>query len=320
MYESTFSVAIKSDGKCINGQLQEIIPNIEIGEGKVEFDKYGEVLNFDPTTIIGDLVLYKNKTIPFPDKTDYKNVKIRKIDGKLKLIANSLQELSFGIPLNIYDAIPYLETIEILNAILQNKRSISIDEIKALNPLFDLNWSLHHAVKNPLFEKLDDMRRRSSRPDYNQREIYNKVSENDFSKKQKHAMYATCDSMCEVLYFLLYYFLMCDYTFHKCSHCGNFFARRTMKFIHCNRLSTYKGFKHLSCEKAVRDIRQRQSRKKNRILTESMDTSNWDRNFDNKCNEYERVIREQGASVANLSNYDLFLGIEPPKKDILVTK
>ena len=70
-----------------------------------------------------------------------------------------------------------------------------------------------------------------------------------------------CHSIADIVFSVLHYLIAHKYKFHKCKHCGGYFATQTFKQEYCNRKSPYKGQGHNKCEQAVRDIRQDLRRK-----------------------------------------------------------
>lgn len=69
----------------------------------------------------------------------------------------------------------------------------------------------------------------------------------------------------EIIYALLYYYAFYGYHLVRCEHCGRWFATKSFKNKYCPRKTTFEGYTHLHCKKAVDDIKQIISLKYNRI-------------------------------------------------------
>lgn len=123
-------------------------------------------------------------------------------------------------------------------------------------------------------------------------------------------------SILDIVFHLLYYYTLNNLKLVKCEHCGRWFATSTLKTKYCPRNSPIKGYTHLNCEQAVRNIKQQCSRKKNRIETKANNAnkgnvlnhsySSFIVDFQKQCDCYiERLSKR--LSVNNLSDYLHFL-------------
>lgn len=95
------------------------------------------------------------------------------------------------------------------------------------------------------------------------------------------------------------------YIIKKCNHCHKYFSVNPIKSrrkIYCDRKSPYKGFEHLDCEQAVRNILLKLKRKRIKICET---ISNKD-DFLSTCKIYMDKIKKQ-SGVENLKEYEQFL-------------
>lgn len=128
---------------------------------------------------------------------------------------------------------------------------------------------------------------------------------------QKNIYYCyTSSEIVDVVFSSIHFALENGYKFSECAHCGRWFfkdgSRAGSRKKYCNRQSTFKGYEHLPCEQAVRNISQELQREKKRIynsiVREHLSTEKCVYDFLDKCAEYMSKIKEC-ASVQNLSDY-----------------
>ncbi len=125
----------------------------------------------------------------------------------------------------------------------------------------------------------------------------------------------------QVVIAVLYYYVYNDYKLVKCSHCGKWFATKTLKEKYCKRISPcfgdiITGKTPLPCEQAVRNIKQKQ-----RVRYEAIYKSFWNYNslkadeqkyFMNKSYEMREAIN-QAPTVENFKRYEDFLNSYPKR-------
>lgn len=81
-----------------------------------------------------------------------------------------------------------------------------------------------------------------------------------------HNYFYKCYSHAEVIVAIFHFLTLNNYKFRKCEHCGKYFATKSLKQKYCYRKSPYKGYEHLDCNIAVKNIMQSLRRKRRSIL------------------------------------------------------
>ncbi len=118
----------------------------------------------------------------------------------------------------------------------------------------------------------------------------------------------------DIIFSSIHFALENGYKFTECMHCGRWFfkdgTRAGSRKKYCDRKSTFKGYEHLNCEQAVRNISQELQREKKRIynsiVREHLSTEQCVYDFLDECAEYMEKTKKR-ASVQNLSDYWHFL-------------
>ncbi len=124
----------------------------------------------------------------------------------------------------------------------------------------------------------------------------------------------------DIVFSSVHYALSNGMKLSKCEHCGKWFfkdgGRSGSRKKFCDRKSTFKGYEHLSCEQAVRNIKQQCGRIKKRIETKAYNAnkenifnhaySKYVYEFQKQCDQYT-YKSQKSNSVENLNAYMCFL-------------
>ena len=122
----------------------------------------------------------------------------------------------------------------------------------------------------------------------------------------------------QVLIAVLYYYAFNDYKIVRCRHCGKWFATQTLKEQYCKRISPcfgdiINGKEKLPCEQAVRNIKQKQSRRHNAIYSNLYNTHPLRVDaFLIESYELQEAIKK-APSVENFKKYEDFLNKYPKR-------
>lgn len=132
----------------------------------------------------------------------------------------------------------------------------------------------------------------------------------------------------DIVFSSIHYALGKGMKLSKCEHCGKWFfkdgGRSGSRKMFCDRKSPFKGYEHLSCEQAVRNIKQQCGRIKNRIETKAYNANKdnilnhsyshfvWD--FQKQCEQYTNKLQKSNT-VENLSAYMHFLSSVEKRKE-----
>ncbi len=127
------------------------------------------------------------------------------------------------------------------------------------------------------------------------------------------------------MYAFLHYYKLKNYKLSICPHCKKIFfknsGRQSNNEKYCIRKSPYiekyfdnnsKGFSHLECGEAVKNINQKLNRKKKRLYSIMYTYNNGNNHYGvansflDECLIYRKKIKER-ASVENLQEYEKFL-------------
>lgn len=126
------------------------------------------------------------------------------------------------------------------------------------------------------------------------------------------------DNITKILIAALYYYTLHGYNIARCKHCGKWFATKTLKVEYCQRVSPcfgtiFQGKKEISCEQAVRNIRQNCRRLKNVIdikaqapISAQLGDKDFLWEFDGKCSSLNQAQKDN-PTVENLTAYYTFL-------------
>jgi len=148
---------------------------------------------------------------------------------------------------------------------------------------------------------------------YNTAELWNEYR-NETKNPIRFAY--TCNSIEEVLFATWHYLVFNDFKkFNQCHHCEKFFAATSLKVKYCNDYSPYEKYTHLSCEQAVRNIKQKLARRKNNI---AYHLQIWysDKTFHEFLDEYDKLdeLIKERSTVENLKILEHFLDKETVKE------
>jgi len=127
----------------------------------------------------------------------------------------------------------------------------------------------------------------------------------------------TCYDVKDIIFSVVHYLILQKYQFNQCSHCGRYFATKTLKNKYCKRKSPYTGygrfssFEQTECEQAVRDILQEIRRDIRRIddFLCDLDRENNTQNasvFGKACDIYREKMN-QFYTVENLKGFEKLL-------------
>jgi hypothetical protein len=123
-------------------------------------------------------------------------------------------------------------------------------------------------------------------------------------------------SVTQIMIAILYYYTLNHYKLVRCKHCGRWFATKTLKEEYCKRVSPcfgedgiINGKTPLSCEQAVRNIKQKQARRRRNIYeylcNYAMHQEEID-NFKEQCKQYKETITK-APTVENFRKYEAYL-------------
>ena len=124
----------------------------------------------------------------------------------------------------------------------------------------------------------------------------------------------------QVMIAALYYYAYNEYKIVRCRHCGKWFATKTLKEQYCKRISPcfgdiIKGKTPLPCEQAVRNIKQKQSRRHKNVYS-YLDISAKDQDeieyFKTESKKLKEAIT-RSPSVENFKRYEDFLNKYPKR-------
>ena len=144
---------------------------------------------------------------------------------------------------------------------------------------------------------------------------------------EKGALMCNCENLVCVVLSVVRYLAVNNYKFLLCAHCGKPFcvpiSRKTSRVKFCKRnsscvLAPHLNYTHLTCEQAVRNIRQQLSRMKKRLYNSHYNSGlgfvrTNGRNIEDflsKCGEYS------STSVNELKEYYDFLKSEIQKRGL----
>ena len=118
----------------------------------------------------------------------------------------------------------------------------------------------------------------------------------------------------------LYYYAYNEYKLVRCKHCGRWFATKTLKEQYCKGISPcfgdiIKGKTPLPCEQAVRNIKQKQSRRHKNVysyLDISAKNQEEIEHFKTESKKLKEAITHS-PSVENFKKYEDFLNRYPKR-------
>jgi hypothetical protein len=144
-----------------------------------------------------------------------------------------------------------------------------------------------------------------------------------------HQVTYTCHNLTDVVAAIFHYYMVAEYKFNTCHHCGKVFATQTLKRIYCNRISPYKNklsqkkevTKRKSCYQMVHDVKQYINQPKyglRKVLANRITHSKHYKNpaskkhskaldiyetFASTCDKYNKVIDEAPTP----ENFDMYI-------------
>jgi len=285
--------------------------------------KFYDSNDFDPLNIIGDLFEDDSTDLILPNfEKTYPLLFKHKFNNGL-LHQKIIRDFILGnrcLPLNSFELFKQSHKINIdfLIFVLADKATYKRNSYNNVYGVFELESDLQN-----MYIQL------------NMNGIYDIQSEiKSYGNAPVQFVY-TCKSNNDVMASILHYLLFFDYKFSKCQHCGKYFATKTFKQKYCNRKSpyagygylvnAYKGYGHLVCHDAVRNIRQSLARRYQDINEYLTDNYKGDllSEFNNQSittalfNEYNNLLDKikECSSLENLKTLDMFLSIENIKKN-----
>lgn len=273
-----------------NGNIYSTLDKVKFNQKNIEFDIF---------TIIGDFLNIRKLT--------YTAEKMPKFiyEYKKHIFTNDNEDISSFDIENIREIFKVLNKILDLPKGIDSLNLISFEELKHIMSLtfhYTVHTNTHENKKVPTFEtKSLDL-------------LF--VQE----KNDKWFTYY-CNSIADLVFSILHYYVVNHYKLSKCNHCGNYFATKTLKQKYCNRISPYvdifsqKKSVPTNCEQTVRNIKQQLMRKRNRISNKIVHSNNYNDGktefyyeFQNKCYEYKKAIDEK-SSIENIQKYNEYLNV-----------
>ena len=127
-------------------------------------------------------------------------------------------------------------------------------------------------------------------------------------------------SVTQVMIAILYYYAFNGYKLVRCKHCGKWFATKTLKEKYCKRISPcfgeiITGKTPLPCEQAVRNIKQKQSRRRRNIYEYLCNYATYQEEIDEfkeQCKRFREAITN-APTVKNFQEYEAFLDRYPKR-------
>jgi len=313
--DTLYYLAITNEKGIINGHLSS-----------TGFDD--DKNRFNPLTVLGDLLktVFKYEAIDesasywYSFKNSYwKHPFFYDKEIERIIVAYNLLYKDIGVPVNHpfykdwWRINSFIVAVKRLHECFNSQTNISLSEIeltKAMNQFqftFDVQLGMkpqNNSKKN--LNKKDEIR-------YHHLYLGSHVTTEFWWKYQKESIdpirFAyTCYSLEEVLFAIWHYLVFHGFTkFNQCHHCGTYFATNSLKNKYCNDNSPYENYTHLDCEQAVRNIKQKLSRRR-KIAYNNIWTYR-DVNIDPFLEEFWELndkVKER-SSVQNLKELEYFL-------------
>ena len=169
------------------------------------------------------------------------------------------------------------------------------------------------SILSPTLRDIEEMR-----INHFMRENYLPISLSDPDSMRFEGLKTVTQVMIEILY----YYAFNEYKIVRCRHCGKWFATRTLKEQYCKRESPcfgdiIKGKESISCEQAVRNIKQKQSRRHKAIYSYLYAKNQFSVEMASFLSESYRLkdAIKEAPSVENFKRYEDFLK-EYPKRTV----
>lgn len=109
----------------------------------------------------------------------------------------------------------------------------------------------------------------------------------------------------DVVFSILYYYVVDKFKVRKCCHCGRIFATKSLKIKYCPRKSTSKKYKHLECKDAA-DYWKKKLREREKSVR-----SNWEYYYPEKVNDLINTcnhhLKDLPLSIENLTACEEYL-------------
>lgn len=279
-----------------NGNVYCTLDKVQLNQKNIEFDI---------STIIGDFLTIKKLT--------YTAEKIPKFiyEYSKHIFTNDNETISSFDIEKIKDTFLAVDKILDMPKGISSLNLIKFEELKHL-----LNLSFYYTVSTNATPN-------ENIPTFETQTLDSLLND---EKKDKWFTYY-CNSITDLVFAILHYYIISHYKLSKCNHCGLYFATKTLKQKYCNRLSPYidifsqKKSTPTNCEQTVRNIKQQLMRKRNRISNKIIHSNNYSNGqtdfyyeFQDKCYEYKKLIDEI-SSIENLQKYNEYLNqIESEKR------
>lgn len=275
----------KSDNKCANNEplsLRLVIKNkIPVGTLYIK-DK---TIEFDPRTLICDLTY--NPEISFSN-----------LDKHFYYSAFEYEKefaFDFNNPIYIadYDRDRYTSVISFICKMIidseKSRKPINLKYIELMRIYYDFSLELSlfktvpNIIKIPKFTRTNNIEKDidsivnpkgyytyipENKPIRTVAFSYNNYNLNDtlsINYLDYDEFFYQCFSLSEIVFSVLHFLAINGYKVARCRHCEKYFATLTLKQDYCYRKSQYKGFSHLECSQAVKNIKQKLRRNRRTI-------------------------------------------------------
>jgi len=201
----------------------------------------------------------------------------------------------------------FLVSFRRLNKCFKSQNNISLNEFELIKTINRYEFILEIGKGKKAYEKGSNKFRYRS-VDFGPHYSSKKLQKFIYKSKNPVRFAYICFSLNEVLFAVWHYLIFHGYTkFNQCHHCGTYFATKSLKAKYCTDNSPYENYTHLECEQAVRNIKQKLSRRRKTVYNflyinheYSIDA------FILKCDKFCDKIKER-SSVKNLKKYEDFL-------------
>lgn len=287
-YEVVISLIEKNNKKILHGLLRYL-------EDK-------QIINyeFSPDSVLCDLSIFdydKETNIKYNDK---------KYIDEVVYTGYNTEKAFNNIKISKHDDIYYYSLAQLIKKQILNMETFNIKDIEKLRIYFDikLNYSISYKENTKMFRK-------NEVKDYVPLQ-YGFCSIDNFldrkNKRKENKYIYQCNNLTEVVFAVLHYLIYNGYYYiRECNHCNKLYFYNHRKVKYCSRKSPYENFSHLDCEQAVRNIKQKFTRKYNSIV-ETLDIYYPDDKdlFMNDYNSLKRIV-DKKATIDSLKNIDTFL-------------
>ena len=286
-YEVVISLINKNNKKILHGLLR--------------YNQSNEIINyeFSPDSVLCDLSVFN-----YTDKTNIEEN--NKYIDEIVYTGYDSERAFNNINISKHKDTYYYSLAQLIQKQILNMETFSIKDIEKLRIYFDikLNYSISYKEKTKMFrnKEIEDF----VPLQYGFCSIDKFIDSKNKRKENKYIY--QCNNLTEVLFSILHYLIYNGYYYiRKCNHCNKLYFYNHRKVKYCSRKSPYEKYTHLDCEQAVRNIKQKFTRRFN-IITEYLDFYYYDdkRKF---INDYKKIkkISDVKASVNNLKEIELFL-------------